>query len=91
MKSILATVLIAKVENLDDDFVRSDLLARNVDSRYLHTSLSRVHYEKKSIRSSEYAERFGRLIHRTIVLEITTLMRRGIVIKFNGTDNIGLC
>lgn len=49
MKSILATVLIAKVENLDDDFVRdsSDLLARNVDSRYLHTSLSRVHYEKK--------------------------------------------
>lgn len=51
MKSILATVLIAKVENLDDDFVRdsSDLLARNVDSRYLHTSLSRVHYEKKNL------------------------------------------
>lgn len=48
MKSILATVLIAKVENLDDDFVRdsSDLLARNVD---LHTSLSRVHYEKKNL------------------------------------------
>lgn len=42
VKSILVTVLIAKVENLDDDFVRdsADLLARNVDSRYLHTSLS---------------------------------------------------
>lgn len=49
MKSILATVLIAKVENLDDDFVRdsADLLARNVHSRYLHTLLYRVHYEKK--------------------------------------------
>lgn len=49
MKSILANALIAKVENLDDDFVRdsADLLARNVDSHYLHTSLSRVHYEKE--------------------------------------------
>lgn len=42
VKSILVTVLIAKVENLDDDFVRdsADLLARNVDSHYLHMSLS---------------------------------------------------
>lgn len=35
MKSILVAVLTAKVENLDDDFVRdsANLLQRNVDSR----------------------------------------------------------
>lgn len=53
VKSILVTVLIAKVENLDGDFVRdsANLLARNVDSHYfthvvIQSSLRKKIYKK---------------------------------------------